>query len=196
MFLSPTDALHVLEYYKYLLIFPITIVEGPIITVIGGFLAYLGYLNIYIAYFMLALGDLIGDCLHYFIGRYYSKTKWFEKTAKYFGYDNSKEKLIEEHFRKHPGKTLVLSKVSHGVGGVVQIVAGMAKMDFWQFLKFCLYGTLPKSLVLFLVGYYLGSSYEKISLYFDRIAYVFFVLFVILLLYFYIKNRVKKEVLE
>ncbi len=194
MFLSPQEALAILEHYKYLVIFPITVIEGPIITVIGGFLVYLGYLDWRLAYFFLVLGDWVGDALHYLLGRYYSKAIWFKKLSKLFGYDERKEKIIEEHFRKHPGKTVLLAKVSHGVGGLVQIVAGMAKMDFWEFMKFSLYGTLPKTLVLILVGYYLGSSYEKINQYMDRIAFVVLALVILAIMYFVLQNKVKVEV--
>jgi len=34
--------------YKYLLLFPIAVIAGPIITVIGGFLSSLGYFNAFL----------------------------------------------------------------------------------------------------------------------------------------------------
>lgn len=196
MLFTPQEALSILEHYKYLVIFPITVVEGPIITVIGGFLAYLGYLNIYGAIFFLALGDWVGDGLHWVLGRYYSKANWFKKVGKFFGYDESREKIVEQHFVKHPGKTVMLAKASHGVGGLVQIAAGMAKMDFWEFMKFSLIGTIPKTLLLFFVGYYLGSSYEKINTYMNRVAYVVLFLAIFATLYFVVKKVVNKKVTE
>lgn len=196
MFLSPQEALGILEHYKYLVIFPITVLEGPIITVIGGFLVYLGFLNGFMAYFFLALGDWVGDALHYVLGRYYSNSRWFRKLSGYFGYDEAKEKLIEEHFKKHPGKTVLLAKVSHGVGGLIQIVAGMAKMDFKEFMWFSLIGTLPKTLALFFVGYYLGSSYESINKYLDRVAYIVIIAVAFVIIYFVTKKIVGKEVIE
>jgi membrane protein DedA with SNARE-associated domain len=196
MFLSPEEALGILEHYKYIVIFPISILEGPIITVIGGFLVYLGYLNGFLAYFFLALGDLVGDALHYVLGRYYSDAKWFKKIGKYLGYDERREKIVEEHFKKHPGKTVLLAKVSHGIGGFIQIVAGMAKMDFKKFMWFSLIGTIPKALALFFVGYYLGSSYEIINKYLDRFAYIVIILIIGVAIYFFSKKLISKEVIE
>ncbi|MFZ2522768.1 MAG: DedA family protein [Minisyncoccia bacterium] len=196
MFLSPQEALSILEQYKYLLIFPITVIEGPIITVIGGFLIYLGYLDASVAFFLLVMGDWIGDGLHYLLGRYYSKAKWFKKIGRILGYDEKREKIVEEHFKKHPGKTVLLAKISHGVGGFIQIVAGMARMDFWQFMKYSLYGALPKTFVLIMVGYYLGNSYMKIDKYMNNIAFFVIVIFLALAIYFTIKNMVDKKITE
>lgn len=196
MFLSPQEALTILEHYKYLVIFPVTVLEGPIITVIGGFLVYLGFLNGYVAYFLLVLGDLIGDILHYVLGRYFSKAVWFNKFLKFFGYSVRQEKTIQQHFQRHPGKTVLLGKLSHGVGGFVQIVAGMAKMDFWQFAIYSFIGSLPKSLLLFALGYYLGTSYEKIDHYMNRVGYFVILVLLFLTVYLLIRRAVKKEVVE
>ncbi len=197
MFISPQEALSILEHYKYLVIFPITVLEGPIITVIGGFLVYLGYLDFTVAFLLLVLGDWIGDGLHYLLGRYYSRATWFIRMGKFFGYDESKEKIVEEHFRKHPGKTVFLAKFSHGVGGLIQIVAGMAKMNFWKFMEYSLYGALPKTMILVLIGYYLGSSYEKIDKYLNNVAMVVIAVVVGVGLYFlmrsYWNNDASKE---
>lgn len=191
MFLSPQHVLVLLENYKYLLIFPIMIVEGPIITVISGFLVYLGFLNGFVVFPLLVLGDLIGDVLHYVIGKYGGNSKWFKKLSDFFGYNESREKVIEGHFEKHTGKTLLLAKISHGVGGFIQIVAGIAKVDISDFIWFSFLGTLPKTLVLFIVGYYLGSSYEKIDTYFDNVALITFGIVTFALSYAILRKTVK-----
>lgn len=196
MLFTPQEAFSILEHYKYLVIFPITVIEGPIITVIGGFLAYLGYLNFYVAIFFLALGDWVGDGLHWVLGRYYSGATWFKKVGKFLGYDEKREIIIEEHFKRHPGKTVMLAKISHGVGGLVQIAAGMAKMDFWEFMKFSLIGTIPKTTLLFLIGYFLGNSYEKINTYMNRVAYIVLFFAIFICIYFMVKKVVNKKVIE
>jgi membrane-associated protein len=190
MFNSPVELLALLEKYKYLLIFPIMILEGPIITVISGFLASLGKLDPYYAYPLLVIGDFVGDVFHYGFGKYFQKFSFFQKALNFLGYDDEREKMIEEHFRKHSGKTLIASKISHGIGGFVQIVAGMVGVDFWEFMKFSFFGTVPKILILFFLGYYLGSSYVKIDTYFDYTALFTTFLLTIVLLYLLSKKYV------
>jgi membrane protein DedA with SNARE-associated domain len=160
-------------------------VEGPIIIIITGFLVFLGFLNVYVAYFVLVLADIIGDSLYYSIGKYGAQVAWIKKLGSFIGYGEKSEKYIEDHFIKHKGKTLLLSKISHGIGGTVQVAAGVAKVPYLEFLLYSFLGTAPKVLILFLIGYYAGSSYEKIDKYFDTFA-IFILGIVILFLASYL----------
>jgi len=165
MVFSPSAVLSILVHYKYFVIFPITIVEGPIIMIISGFLVYLGQLNAGVAFIMLTVADIIGDSLYYLIGKYWRKSAWVKKWAGFLGYDEKSEEFLEEHFRRHKGKTFLLAKISHGLGGSVQVAAGIAGVKYSEFLGYSILGTLPKVLVLMCVGFYAGSSYVKIDEY-------------------------------
>ncbi len=165
-----TQVLLLLEHYKYILIFPITVIEGPIITVITGLLVSLGYLNGFLAYVILVLGDLTGDLFYYALGRYGRHAAWIKKWGKYIGYSEKSEAFLENHFKKHPIKTFMLGKVAHGVGTTVLIAAGIARVSIPEFLWYNLLGTLPKTLILVLIGYYVGNSYEQIDKYLGSVA--------------------------
>ena len=174
------------------------ILEGPIITVISGFLVTLGFLNVYVTYVLLVIGDLLGDIMHYAIGKYWGRTERIKRWGKFFGYDESHEKFLEEHFKKHTGKTLLLGKISHGVGTAVQIAAGIARVDFLEFVWYCFLGTIPKTFLLLILGLSVGSSYMKIDTYFDTIAIIttsVLILFVIgfIILQKYAKNLLIKK---
>ncbi len=175
MFISPTDALNILEHYKYLLIFPIAVIEGPIIIIISGFLIYQGYLNALTAYVILVIADTMGDLLYYSIGRFWRRLQWLKKYARWLGYSEKSEAFLEGHFKNHKGKTFLLAKVSHGIGGAVQISAGIAKVDIKVFLMYSLAGTLVKTYLLLLVGFHVGNSYIKIDGIFNRIALITFI---------------------
>ena len=94
MFISPPEILSLLEHYKYLVIFPIAIFEGPIIIIITGFLVYLGVLNVFIAYAMLVIADSLGDSLYYCIGKYWGKSRFIRKVGRYIGYDEKSEEYL------------------------------------------------------------------------------------------------------
>ena len=194
MLISLPHALVLLGYYKYWLIFPIMVLEGPIITVISGFLVSLGTLNAFVAYPLLVFGDLLGDILHYWIGKYWMRFVWVRKIANFLGYDERREQELANHFQKHTVKTLLLAKISHGVGTVVQIAAGMAQMDFWRFVFWNFVGILPKTLLLLLLGYYLGNSYIKIDTYFDGIATVTISIVVLLAISLIVKRMIKNKI--
>lgn len=196
MFISPAEILAILEQYKYWLVFPIAVFEGPIISVISGFLIYLGHFNKFIIYPLLILADLVGDTLYYLIGRYGGRSIFFKKYGSYLGYSDKNEKYIEEHFIKHPAKTLLTAKFSHGLGGTVQATAGIAKMNYYEFIKWNLIGQLPKSLILIIVGFYVGDSYQKINGYLEHIALFTISIFIAVILYFVISKRLKKSLVD
>jgi membrane protein DedA with SNARE-associated domain len=182
MFFSPGEILNLLEQYKYFIIFPITVVEGPIIIIVSGFLSYLKILNFYGAFLMLSFADIIGDSLYYLIGRYWRISEKARKFARYFGYDEKSEESLEKYFEAHKGKTFLVAKVSHGIGSTVQIASGIAKVSYKIFLFYSVLGTLPKTYILLIIGYYLGNYYEKIDGYLGIFAFVtvgFFALFII-----------------
>jgi len=150
-----------LTAHKYLFLFPVVVVEGPIITVIAGFLSSLGLLNIFIAYAVVVVGDIAGDIMYYALG-YYGKQRFINGWGRFLGITLERVERLEKHFEKHSGKTLVIGKLSHGVGAIVLVAAGIARMPFRKFVWYNFIPSLPKSLILLLIGYYSGESYIKV----------------------------------
>ncbi|MEQ1561439.1 MAG: VTT domain-containing protein [Nitrospira sp.] len=194
MVISPQEALSVLEHYRYWIIFPIAVFEGPIIIIISGFLVSLGILNGFIAYAILLVADMIGDSMYYCIGRYGSKTKWFKKLGKFVGYNENGEKYLENHFRTHKVKTFLIAKISHGLGGSVQVASGIAGVSYKEFFWLSLLGTAPKTLFLLFVGIYMGSYYERIDGYLHYIA-VFVISIVVVIALAVISKKIAKKAL-
>lgn len=195
MFASPAELLSILEQYKYWIIFPIAVFEGPIIIIISGFLVSLGYLNGWIAYVVVIIADMIGDSIYYSIGRFWGKSKFIKKIGKYIGYDEGSEKYIEDHFKRHKVKTFMIGKVTHGLGGTIQVASGIAKVTYKEFFWLSLIGTAPKALGLLILGYYLGSYYERINNYLQNIALVSVTVLILVLLWV-ISNKLKKDFLN
>lgn len=160
--MNPSDILHVLIRFGYPLIFIITIFEGPIVTVIGSFLASLGYFNVYIIYTVVVIADLAGDVLWYLIG-YFGRNNFIEHYGRYIGITTERILKLEKHFSTHAGKTIFLAKITHAIGLPFIIAAGMARVKFKTFFSYSLWATLPKSLVFIFLGYYAGASYQKIN---------------------------------
>jgi len=192
MLISLQDILAWIIHYKYAVMLPIAVVEGPIVTVFGGFLAAHGLLNVYAVYVVSLLGDIIGDLLYYVIGRWGMKS-FLIKWGYLFGVTEKKIKNLEKHFEKHSGKTLVLGKISHGVGSIVLIAAGAAKMPVGRFVWFNLISSLPKSLLFLLVGFYFGAAYKRISAYIDYTALATFGIGILLLVTYLLVARLARK---
>ncbi len=154
---------------RYLLLFPIVVVEGPIATILAGFLVSLGYLNFPLAYGLAVTADLLGDTLYYLVGRF-GANRVVDRWGKYLGTSWDQIEKLKRHFERHVGKTLPLVKLTHGAGGLILLAAGAAEVPYPLFLWFNLIGTLPKSLLLLLVGFYFGHAYRSINAYLNAVA--------------------------
>jgi membrane protein DedA with SNARE-associated domain len=181
-----------LTAHKYLFLFPVAVVEGPIITVIAGFLSSLGLLNIFIAYAVVVVSDIIGDIMHYAFG-YYGGQRFVKRWGRFLGITLERVEQLEKHFGKHCGKTLIIGKLSQVVGAVVLVAAGIARVPFRKFIWYNFIATLPKSLILLLIGYYSGESYVKISSYLDYTAIGTVVAAVIFIVIYFMMRRLSKK---
>ena len=67
--MTPDQIVVLVDQYKYLILLPFAVFEGPIATVIGGFLASIGVLNFFWVFVISVLGDFLGDSAWWAIGR-------------------------------------------------------------------------------------------------------------------------------
>ncbi|MFH0804797.1 MAG: DedA family protein [Patescibacteria group bacterium] len=148
--------------YGYFVLFPIMVIEGPIITVIAGFLSSVGALNPFIAYAVVVAGDLAGDSIYYFLGRSGRYTS-IERWGRFLGITPARVARLETHFGSHTGKTLIAGKLTHAVGSVILTAAGVARVPYRRFLWYNFLATIPKSLVFLLIGFYFGSAIARIN---------------------------------
>lgn len=190
--LFQSDLFSLLLQYKYLILFPIVVVEGPIATVVAGFMASMGLMNFYVAYAVIVAGDVAEDCLYFALG-YWGREKLIRRWGKFLGITVERVERLENHFGKHTGKTLIIGKLSHIFGVVVLLAAGLAKIKFWDFFKFDFIATLPKSLILLIAGYYFGKAAIRSIESFDAVALeTFLVVILLIAAYFAIKKLAGK----
>lgn len=170
--MSIEEIIRLLIQYKYFFLFPIVVIEGPIISVVAGFLVALKYFDFYTAYIIVVLGDLAGDVLDYSIGRW-GGLKIINKWGRYIGVTAERLKKVEGYFERNTGKTLLLGKALHGVGGVFLYAAGIAKVPILKFVWFNFLGTVPKTLILLSVGFYFGHAISSIKSYLELTGAIF-----------------------
>lgn len=190
MNISLAHIISLLVRYKYLLLFPIAVIEGPIITVISGFLVHQGYLNFILAYVTIISGDALADAAYYFIGRKARKMSnakgYTGKWAVRFGVSSERIQKLEERFKKHPGKTLFAGKYIHGPGVALLFAAGAAGVPFSTFMKFSLLGASLQSFILLSIGYYFGSAYVLIDRYLHNFESALFIIVAAFLVLFWL----------
>ena len=151
------------------LLLPLSVVEGPIVSVVAGWLARLGLLPLGWAYGVLVLGDLIGDALHYAVGRSGARILP-ARLRQRFGLDDPTTGQLARYFGENGGRTLVWAKLTHSLGFAALIAAGAARMPLPAFLWYNLVATLPKSLAFLMLGYGLGHASVLINSWIWRVS--------------------------
>ena len=155
-------ALQLLQVHGLLLLFPLAVIEGPIVTVVAGWLARLGYFRLEWVMLILVLADLVGDGLLYWLGRAGPDVLPHEWRLK-LGVTDERIAMVVEHFRKKGGRTLLAAKLTHSFGFVALVAAGASRMSFPAFLGFNLIGTIPKTAFFLFVGYAVGEAHVTID---------------------------------
>ena len=172
--LTSDVALHLIQSYGLFLLAPLAVVEGPIVTVLAAYLARLGYMDIIGVYLVCVLGDLIGDAWLYGLGRAgpnLISPRWQAR----FGISEARLIALSDHFANKGGRTLLFGKWTHSAGMPILIASGAARMNFATYMGYNLLGTLPKTLVFVLIGYFIGSAYVSINTYIYRVSLVLLV---------------------
>ncbi len=146
------------------MIFPIATLEGPIITMVSGFLISLGILRFIPTFLVVFAGDMVSDSFYFWLG---SRGRQFVERIKFLRISPERLEKVEQHFEKHPGKTLIVSKASYGVGSLFLIAAGVSKMVYQKFLEYITPLNAIRSTVLLLIGYYLGRAVHNSGMYLE-----------------------------
>ena len=185
---SLDELLALLLAYKYWVIFPIAVVEGPMISVLTGWLVSTGALNVFVAYVLLVFADLVGDSIYYALGRF-GGNPFLKHWGHWIGVDDTKLLKLEEHFGNHGNKYLLFGK-TQGFGAAFLAAAGVIKFPFPRFIGINAIGTILKVPVFLLIGYFFGEAYEQIDSTLTKVGLISFgVILFILILYFFKKRR-------
>lgn len=185
--------LNLIILYKYLIILPLAIIEGPFLAVLLGYLIHYGYINLYVTFVLLLIADIGPDIFYYRLGRYGNKklleSKYFSNSEK----ANNNLKVLEHMWHKHTKKTMFFGKLAYGISVPIIVSAGVAKLPLNKFILTSLpIGILQICIMLF-VGYHLGTSYDTALQYVKYPSIVIAILFVsIFILYIIFSKYFKK----
>ncbi len=156
--MDPTALMSVLLTYRYWVLFPLALVEGPMLAFVCGVLVSLGFLNPIITFCILVLGDILPDTLFYFSGRFGSERPIVKRLAARIGVTEAHFADAQQLWNTHPGKTMLMSKFAYGVSSAFLFMAGLMKMPSYTFYGYSISISIAHYLVIMAVGYYFGAS--------------------------------------
>lgn len=148
--------------FKYIAIFIGSFIEGPTVGLIVGFLARVHYINLAWGYLAHISGDITADMFYYAIG-YFGGAAIVPKFARILKFSVKEVEDIEESFKKHSTKLIILGKLTHVIGFPILIAAGASRYSWYRFLALDLVGTLLKAGILVFIGYHFGGLWEKVN---------------------------------
>jgi membrane protein DedA with SNARE-associated domain len=150
--------------YGYAALLLATVVEGPVATIIGAFLASQGLLNIAFVYAVSVGGDLTGDLIYYGIGRS-GRIAWRPRPSHGFKRRWFRVLTLARQLRTNAGRMLLFGKFTHSAGFLILLTAGAIRVPMTAFLGYNLLGTLPKSALFIVIGYYFCAAYNRLDSY-------------------------------
>jgi|AntRauTorckE6833_2_1112554.scaffolds.fasta_scaffold24136_2 membrane protein DedA with SNARE-associated domain len=116
----------------YFFLFLLLVIEGPVVTYIGGLAASLGYLSFGWLITLAILGSIILDSCFFLLGRYQTKRvrAWAHRK------ENRKGALedINKQIVKRPVRTLAYIKLMPYLSVLGFVLAGMSDIKFWRFI--------------------------------------------------------------
>ncbi|MFN4130787.1 MAG: DedA family protein [Paracoccaceae bacterium] len=177
--------------YGMLIIAPLAVLEGPVVSVISGYLAKAGLLSLQRVFGVLVVADLAGDVLLYLVGRRGRAGLALPWLAR-FGVTRRRLAHVIRAFRRNDARILILGKLTHSAGFAVLLAAGMARMSFARFLAFNLLATIPKVMICLALGWWFGAISDRVGNWLlGGTLMVFFLILVFVV--FHLKSRKRSE---
>jgi membrane-associated protein len=188
--------IQLLVEYRYIILFPLAIIEGPVLAMIFGFLAKFGTFSFLYSYLILMAADLVGDAMWYAVGYYWGE-KFLIRFGHYFGIGNKERAVVNMFFQKYHSAILIISKLTMGLGlpFVTLVTAGIAKINFKKYMLINFLGQIIWTGALMFIGFFLGNFYITIYGKFEAISAVplFIFLFAVV---FGVGKYIRKTVLK
>ncbi len=158
----------VIAAVRYAIIFPLAVLEGPVVAVAAGALAASHILDPVIAFFVLLAADLTGDALYYALGRF-GHARFLGALAGRLGLSRERTDSVARAFRDHGGKLLLFGK-TQAFGSLILYACGAARMPIARYIGWNLLGSVPKVLLFMLIGYYFANALLRASRIIDAVA--------------------------
>lgn len=150
--------------YKYTLLLILATIDGPIVTMIAGFILKLGLISLLPAIGVIAVGDLAGDTAWYWIGRRWGRG-FIGRFGRYFSITDAHVASVERIFHANTRKIFLTSKVTTGFGltPLLLFTAGMARIPFGRFMAVNACGEIARIALYIGLGYEFGDLYSSIA---------------------------------
>jgi len=193
--LNKTYLIQLLITYRYPILVPIAFLEGHLISLLVGFLSKLGYMNAILGALCVALGNLLGDMILYWLG-YHKGEKIYRSWGKYIGLSPESVEKVKKIFHKHKGRILFFSKMTNGFGlaTAVLFTAGLTRIPFRNYMLWNILGEFLWTGMLVGIGYFLGNLYTTVDSFIWKVGTIVFGVVIVFLIFRVVKYLPKRVI--
>lgn len=183
--------------FGYLGIFILMAIESSfipfpseIVLVPAGYLASQEKMSISLIAINAIAGSMVGAFINYYLA-YFVGRKFLEKFGKYFFISENTLQRMDTFFEKHGCVSTFTGRLVPAVRQLISIPAGLAHMNLAKFSIYTALGAGLWSMILILLGYFIGENQELINQYLKQITFTI-VMLVIMFSIIYYKIKIKK----
>ncbi|MEG1579865.1 MAG: DedA family protein [Bacteroidaceae bacterium] len=199
-----------LENLNYFYVFLLMVVESTIIpfpsevvVAPAAFMAVHGEMNIFLVVLYATLGAVVGASINYWGAYFVGRPLVYRFANSKFGHlcliNKEKVERSEKYFDDHGAMATLIGRLLPVIRQLISVPAGLAKMNFWQFLLYTTIGAAAWNIILAFLGWSLaqGIDYEefkvKLAIYNGYISKGILLVFLLCVLFFVIKAYLKRS---
>ena len=142
------------------------VVPGAILVILAGFLSAQGYLDLGDLIWFAAIGAILGDVFSYWLGS--KGTKLFKEESRWL--KRAHLEKGEQFFKKHGGKSVFLGRFIGPLRPIIPFIAGLSKMNKWQFLLWNVASGFLWAIAHLLLGYFFGGALNVVEAWSTRVG--------------------------
>lgn len=162
--------------WNYLLLAGLTIIEGPIATLLGAAAASTGFLKPGFVFVYAAAGNLTSDAVWYSLG-YLGKTDWLIRHGRRLGIRADYIERLEGAMYRHARKILFIAKLTMSFSIPALIAAGVVRVPWRRWFITILLGEILWTGTLVLIGYHLTLTLRRMEVGLQMISAAGFIIF-------------------
>lgn len=194
--------MNIVEGAGYLGVFVAMVVESCLIPIpsevtmpLAGALSAQGQMNVWVASFVGAMGNVVGSLMAYGIGYKVPESAilgFIRRWGKWFLLSEDEYEKSKGYLFKYGNWVSFFSRLLPGVRTVVSLPAGVARLKLTPFVVWTFLGSFLWCLVLTWAGYLLGENWDSLEKYFKKFEIAIVVVGVVFI-GLYVWNHFRKK---
>jgi membrane protein DedA with SNARE-associated domain len=148
--------------YRYWILIPLSLIEGPIVAFATAALAARGYFNLYVVFWFFVIKDVIVDGAYYYAGRFVAAGRI---TSRFMTHSHVIRNIgrVRSQWEDHAWRTMAAGKLCWGLGPAVLTSGGIIGVPVRAFLTYASALAVLQYGVLVGLGYKVGQAFQTVS---------------------------------